>query len=155
MRCMIMVMNVIMSMTVMVLYNCFDSIRSNSPFPSKRFLSSVLLVDPFHGHTWTHSLNALNSASHIPFWTSWYDLPTHCPYANDWLDQLEFYSSMTVLCVHRSPHFTSPRHTSLLWERSERHTWEAHDFEALANVLSGVRSLNVVFADIVLFCRTV
>ena len=29
-------------------------------------------------------------------------------------------------------------------------TWAAHDFEAFANVLSGVKSLNVVFADILL-----
>ena len=35
--------------------------------------------------TWTHSLNALNSFSHIPFWTSWYDFPIQCPYANDCL----------------------------------------------------------------------
>jgi hypothetical protein len=32
----------------------------------------------------------------------------------------------------------------------ERLTCAAHDFEAFANVLSGVKSLNVVFADILL-----
>lgn len=34
--------------------------------------------------TWTHSLKALNSASHMPLDTSVYDLLIHLPYATDW-----------------------------------------------------------------------
>ena len=50
-----------------------------SPLPLRRIGTNEM-----EWLTWTHSLNALNSVSHIPFWTSWYDFPIHCPYASDY-----------------------------------------------------------------------
>ena len=55
--------------------------------------------------TWTHSLNALNSFSHIPFWTSWYDFPIHCPYASDCLSACNLHTSAfwPRYCLHLKP----------------------------------------------------
>jgi hypothetical protein len=90
-------------------------------------------------------LNALNSGSHIPFWTSWYDFPIHCPYANDCLSA----SIHTHLPASLDATSTNDPRQSQFYGRGGL-TCAAHDFDALANVLSGVRSLNVVFADILL-----
>lgn len=89
--------------------------------------------------TWTHSLKALNSASHMPLDTSVYDLLIHLPYATDWFTT--------------TPHRRYQPLSFLLgkveaggkWERergNRERTCAAHDLEALASVFSGCLSLN-------------
>lgn len=49
--------------------------------------------------TWTHSLKALNSASHMPLDTSVYDVLIHLPYATDWFapPHIDYYQPLSIL----------------------------------------------------------
>lgn len=52
--------------------------------------------------TWTHSLKALNSASHMPLDTSVYDLLIHLPYATDWFAPPHIdYISHCLFCLEK------------------------------------------------------
>lgn len=52
--------------------------------------------------TWTHSLKALNSASHMPLDTSVYDLLIHFPYATDWFTPPHIdYISHCLFCLEK------------------------------------------------------
>lgn len=89
--------------------------------------------------TWTHSLKALNSASHMPLDTSVYDVLIHLPYATDWFapPHIDYYQPLSFLLGK----VEDGREVGEGRGNRER-TCAAHDLEALASVFNGCLSLN-------------